>query len=323
MDYTQTNTDEQQIVEQLEQLRQKARQKVRLAMLGGALAALAVGAASVGLISYEMRMGSSDLLTTIFGALIFTVGVGAVVFGVLWHLLVKRQYALFANQYKERYVVSVAQTLPGIAKVHYQLDGFTYDEVRNMAVVNCGTESVFESEDLLQGEIQGVRFAMADVVTKRLRRRDRRQETDLLFNGVVLRFSQALPHNAANRGWVQVFQKELLSTIKGWCAPTKYKADSEDFNKKFDIYCEETRHADAVLTASMQERLLQLAQESKAQVAVAVYGDHLYVAVDTFSSMFDPKVNIPVAEQRQRLLEDLRPLEQCAKLLLSSAGNRI
>ena len=207
---------------ELEVLRLKARGRYRIMLLCTGLAAL--------LILYgvwRLMMEEDDSLFVKIGATLFgtvTLSCGALAF--FYWLLFQKPYKAFNDIFKSRYVLSTITEMGLFGQLSYDPKaGFTHDDIRNAAVVACGDKRYFESEDLLTGCYQNVRFAFSDVTTKRMVRRGKRNELDTLFDGQVIRFDR-FDHQKISNGHLQIFQKEFLSDLRGWTAEYKVETDS-------------------------------------------------------------------------------------------------
>ena len=224
---------------ELEVLRLKARGRYRIMLLCTGLAAL--------LILYgvwSLMMEEDDSLFVKIGATLFgtvTLSCGALAF--FYWLLFQKPYKAFNDVFKSRYVLSTITEMGLFGQLSYDPKaGFTHDDIRNAAVVACGDKRYFESEDLLTGCYQNVRFAFSDVTTKRMVRRGKRNELDTLFDGQVIRFDR-FDHQKISNGHLQIFQKEFLSDLRGWTAEYKVETDSAAFNSKFQIYAADEHNA--------------------------------------------------------------------------------
>ena len=68
---------------------------------------------------------------------------------LLWMIIVKHAYDKFNLGFKSKYVLQVINAVEGFEKLQYvPKGGFTWDDVRNAAAVNCGDKRYYDSEDL-------------------------------------------------------------------------------------------------------------------------------------------------------------------------------
>ena len=105
---------------------------------------------------------SEKLMTTLGGPIVIAV----LAWALFYWLIVKPEYDRFNNLFKNKYVISTIQEIGVFQDLSYQpRGGLTHDEIRNAAVVACGDKRRFESEDMLSGCYQGLRFRYCDVST--------------------------------------------------------------------------------------------------------------------------------------------------------------
>ena len=297
---------------QLEALRLKARRRYRAMLLCTAAAALLILCAVWRLMAEEdeslfVRVGS-----TLFGAALLSCGALA----FFYWLLFKRPYQAFNSLFKSRYVLRTIQDMGIFGQLSYDpRAGFTHDDIRNAAVVNCGDKRYFESEDLLTGCYRGVRFAFSDVTTKRMVRRGKRSELDTLFDGQVIRFDR-FDQQKRSSGHLQIFQKEFLSDLRGWTAEHRVETDSAAFNSRFQIYAADEHNAFYILTPHLMEKIQRFQELAGEQIAVTFRGAAMFVAISRTRSIFDAVVDMPVAEQKALILSDMELLKNAGELFL-------
>lgn len=306
----QTITDQE-----LEVLRLKARGRYRVMLACTGIAALAILYGIWKLMAQEaddsmfVKVGA-----TLFGT--FTVSCGVLAF--FYWLLFKKPYKVFNDAFKDRYVLSTIQEMGIFGQLHYDpKGGFTHDDIRNAAVVACADKRYFESEDLLTGCYQNVRFAFADVTTRRLVRRGKRSEVETVFDGQVIRFDR-FDHQKISNGHLQIFQKEFLSDLRGWTAEHRIESDSAAFNSKFQIYAADEHNAFYILTPHLMEKIQRFQETVGEQIAVTFRGEAMFVAISRTRSIFDGVVDVPVAEQKALLLGDMDLLKNAGDIFLSA-----
>lgn len=243
---------------------------------------------------------------------------GCVMLAVFWKLVAERASERFRHAFKCKYVLQTIEGLPGFRELLYSpKGGFSYDDIRNAAVVGCGDQKYFESEDLLTGLYQDVRFRFSDVTSRRLVRKSRgRGDLVEIFNGQVIQFDR-FDDRKASRGHLQIFQKEFLSDLRGWTAEHPIQTENEPFNRKFQIYAADEHNAFYVLTPVMMEKITAFSDAAGKQVAVSFRGSSMFVAIAGRGSMFEPADDIPVPEQGPGILEDIGILQMAGDILLA------
>lgn len=299
---------------ELEVLRKKARGRYRAMLLCTGVAALLILYAVWRLMAEEDDSLFVKIGATLFGTV--TLSCGALAF--FYWLLFKKPYQAFNNAFKSRYVLSTIQEMGIFGQLHYDpKGGFTHDDIRNAAVVACADKRYFESEDLLTGCYQNVRFAFSDVTTRRLVRRGKRSEIEIVFDGQVIRFDR-FDHQKISNGHLQIFQKEFLSDLRGWTAEHKIETDSAAFNSQFQIYAADEHNAFYILTPHLMEKIRKFQELVGEQIAVTFRGEAMFVAISRTRSIFDGVVDVPVAEQKALILSDMDLLKNAGDIFLSA-----
>lgn len=182
-------------------------------------------------------------------------------------------------------------------------------------MVATGDPKYYESEDLLIGTYQGMPFAYCDVVTKHLRRRGKKVREEIIFYGQIMRFT--LPEGAKwSFGHLQIFEKNLLSNLKGRTAPHKIQVEHEAFNRRFQVFAADEHNAFYLLTPQMLEQIVQFADAADCQIAMTFVGTSLYVAVNNQHSIFDASIKKPFAEQRQDIRTEAELMRRAGELLV-------
>lgn len=295
-------------------MRLKARGRCRLMLVCTGLAALLILYGVWKLMAEEddslfVRVGATLLGTVLLSS-------GALAF--FYWLLFKKPYQRFNDAFKSRYVLSTIAGMGLFGNLFYDpRGGFIHDDIRNAAVVACGDQRYFESEDLLTGCYQNVRFTFADVTTRRLVRRGKRSEIETLFDGQVIRFDR-FDHQKISNGHLQIFQKEFLSDLRGWTAEHKVETDSAAFNSKFHIYAADEHNAFYILTPHLMEKIQKFQELVGEQIAVTFRGEAMFVAISRTRSIFDGVVDVPVAEQKTLILSDMELLKNAGDVFLSA-----
>lgn len=264
---------------------------------------------------------AGDEYGTVIKCVITLVGacvLGAGALGLFYYLIMRRTYDKFNAAFKNKYVLQVIaqdETLKDLA--YSQKGGFTYDDIRNAAVVACGQEKYFLSEDLLTGAYKDVDFRFSDVTSRRLVRRGKKSEIEEIFSGQVIAFSE-FDDRKVSDGHLQIFQKEFLSDIRGWRAEHKIETENAVFNKKFQIYAADEHNAYYVLTPQVIEKIMEFSEAVGEQIAVTFCGKSMFVAIARVESLFDAKVDVPVPEQKKLILRDIGLLKMAGDILITS-----
>ena len=295
-------------LEELEELRLKAKKRDRVSLVLALICA-----PFIFFLAFITMQDPSPFVT--LGS---TVAVGAVmllfVWGGLWWLLVRRTQKQFTQNFKNRYVLQVIGQEPGFSALQYfQNRGFSWDDVRNAAVVNCGEAKLFSSEDLLTGTFQGLRFSMSDVLTARIVSSGKRSHTETIFSGQVICL-YGFDQQKSSAGRIQVFQKERMSDLRGWRAPNPIKTESAEFDSKFQCYAEDAHNAFYILTPQRIQHIQEFSQIANCQVALSFWENNLFIAVRR-ADAFEPSLQVPTQEQTENILQDVRILQAAYRIL--------
>lgn len=222
----------------------------------------------------------------------------------------------FGNAFKERYVLEAIKSTGVFEEPFYdRKSGFSYQEIYAAAVVDCGLKRCFLSEDKVTGRYRGNYFVCSDVHTGKLVKRGRSLEVKTIFNGQVLCFADFDERKTCS-GYLQIFQKEFLSDIKGRIAEHKIETESAVFNDKFDVYAIDEHNAYYILTPLLMEKIEKFSVRAGAQIAISFHGRAMYVAINRKLSMFDPLLDKPVAVQKQDIVDDLKIIQDAGDILL-------
>lgn len=267
---------------------------------------------------YWMLIDLDDNIVLIYlGIGFFTLLLGAGFFLLLAFLLTDRVYNRFNENYKTKYVMQLIREIPGFQDLHYeQKAGFSWDDIRNAAVVSCGNKHEFESEDLLTGSCGNIGFKMSDVITRQWVGGGKKPRLEIIFSGQVICFYKFDDIKISN-GHLQIFQKKSQSDIKGWTAEHEIKTENEIFNKNFQIYSTDEHNAFYLLTPLTMEKIMDFSQAVGEQSAVTFCADKMYVAISRTRSMFDARADMPVQEQKKDILEDMELLLKAREILIA------
>ena len=255
---------------------------------------------------------SEKLVTTLGGPIVIAV----LAWAFFYWLMVKPKYDHFNNLFKNKYVVSTIQESGLFQDLRYQpRGGLTHDEIRNAAVVACGDKQRFESEDMLSGCYQGLRFRYCDVSTACVKGAGKHRREEILFHGQVMHFA-SFNEVKKSSGHLQIFEKKFASDISGWTAEHEIHTENEAFNQRFRIFAADEHNAFYILTPKMLEQITQFADQTDAQIAISFCGSSMFVAIDRVYSILDASFHVPVPEQKQSILEDVELLRRAGDLLV-------
>lgn len=263
------------------------------------------------------RIGEDDpmwmnVVCMIIGSLIVT----GIFFGIFYRLVVHRAYEKFNQEFKNKYVLSVIGEMGLFENLGYQLrGGMTYDEVRNAAVISCGDKRYFSSEDMLTGCYQGFSFRYCDVVTKYLAGSGKNMRVETIFEGQIIQFTD-FDRSKESHGYVQIFEKKFISSIKGWTEKHKILTENEVFNSRFEVFATDEHNAFYILTPKLLELIMRFEEDIDGQIAITFRGSSMFVALNRLGSMFDGKLDRKIEDQKELIRKDVEMLRHAGDILI-------
>lgn len=194
--------------------------------------------------------------------------------------------------------------------------GFTWDDVRNAAAVNCGDKRYYDSEDLLMGEYENIRFQISDVCTRKMVRMSKKNRVEEIFSGQMICLDQFDDTKRSN-GHIQIFEKKFMSNMVGWKAENEIHTENEIFNSRFSVFAYDEHNAYYILTPQRMEKIMYFADVMNGQVSFVFRDEKLFVAVRR-DSMFDASIDEPVSKQTKNIIEDAEFIQMAKEILIAS-----
>lgn len=306
--------------EQLEKMRLKAKNLEKVVIVLSVVMLLVYIAIGYLLATQENGIGIlSGMKAVIFIAeIIFVVAVVAVGTGLLlWLIIVKHAYDKFNLSFKSKYVQQVISSIEGFEKLQYvPKGGFTWDDVRNAAAVNCGDKRYYDSEDLLMGEYENIRFQISDVCTRKMVRMSKKNRVEEIFSGQMICLDQFDDTKRSN-GHIQIFEKKFMSNMVGWKAENEIHTENEIFNSRFSVFAYDEHNAYYILTPQRMEKIMHFADVMNGQVSFVFRDEKLFVAVRR-DSLFDASIDEPVSKQTKNIIEDAEFIQMAKEILIAS-----
>lgn len=306
--------------EQLEKMRLKAKNLEKVVVVLSVVMLLVYIAIGYLLATQENGIGTlSGMKAVIFIAeIIFVVAVVAVGTGLLlWLIIVKHAYDKFNLSFKSKYVQQVISSIEGFEKLQYvPKGGFTWDDVRNAAAVNCGDKRYYDSEDLLMGEYENIRFQISDVCTRKMVRMSKKNRVEEIFSGQMICLDQFDDTKRSN-GHIQIFEKKFMSNMIGWKAENEIHTENEVFNSRFSVFAHDEHNAYYILTPQRMEKIMYFADVMNGQVSFVFRDEKLFVAVRR-DSMFDASIDEPVSKQTKNIIEDAEFIQMAKEIFIAS-----
>jgi len=241
-------------------------------------AALQKAVKKAGLIAAAVGTGVGALVAHFWGEAAAGIFFGISVYGVVSALLTASKRRNFRSNFKSRVVASIAKRF-----------GLSYDENGGL-----GTDEFFEiydcyineqsSEDMMSGEVQGVRVRFSDFYAAEKVRTKNGTRTDIKFQGVLF---VADFHKRLNCE-VRVCHKNSRNLRR--CGQ-RANMDDVKFEEFFDVYTTDQVGARYALTPLLMQRLTEIYLRLGSQINAVMKEDKIYVAIETWRDNFEPRID--------------------------------
>ena len=241
-------------------------------------AALQKAVKKASLIAAVVGTGVGALVARFWGEAAAGVFVGISVYGVVSASLTASKRRNFRSNFKSRVVASIAKSF-----------GLSYDESDGL-----GTDEFFEiydcyineqsSEDMMSGEVQGVRVRFSDFYAAEKVRTKNGTRTDVKFQGVLF---VADFHKRLNCE-VRVCHKNSRNLRK---YGQRANMDDVKFEEFFDVYTTDQVGARYALTPLLMQRLTEIYLRLGSQINAVLREDKIYVAIETWRDNFEPRID--------------------------------
>ena len=241
-------------------------------------AALQKSVKKAGLIAVAVGTGVGALVALFWEEMAVGAFFGVAVYGVASALLTASKRRNFRSNFKSRVVASIAKSF-----------GLSYDENGGL-----GTDEFFEiydcyineqsSEDMMSGEVQGVRVRFSDFYAAEKVRTKNGTRTDVKFQGVL---------------FVADFHKRLNCEVRVCHKNSRnlrrygQRANMDDvkFEEFFDVYTTDQVGARYALTPLLMQRLTEIYLRLGSQINAVLREDKIYVAIETWRDNFEPRID--------------------------------
>lgn len=254
------------------------------------------------------------------GNLIFSLLLACSIFCCYYMLVFKKAYDLFCINFKNKYVLDTLRQLPDFSELRYNAGGgLSYEEMNRLKLIPGGQSVFYQSSDELSGKLGGVPFRAVNVCTGE--KVSRRSSTPkILFEGQVIAFS-CFDDRKISNGFVQVFSKKGLAQMKGTRTPLPIHTENIVFNENFAVFAENEQNAFYILTPQVMERITAFQEAMDGKVYLSFSEKSLYVTCSRFLNPFHIFIDIPVEEQRQRIVSDTAILRSAREILVRAGQN--
>ena len=203
---------------------------------------------------------------------------GVAVYGVVSALLTASKRRNFRSNFKNRVVASIAKSF-GLS--YDESGGLTADEFFEIYDCYINEQS---SEDMMSGEVQGVRVSFSDFYAAEKVRTKNGTRTDVKFQGVLF---VADFHKRLNCE-VRVCHKNSRNLRK---YGQRANMDDVKFEEFFDVYTTDQVGARYALTPLLMQRLTEVYLRLGSQINAVLREDKIYVAIETWRDNFEPRID--------------------------------
>ncbi|WP_306528287.1 DUF3137 domain-containing protein [Campylobacter sp.] len=218
------------------------------------------------------------LVARFWGEVAAGVFFGVAVYGVVSALLTASKRRNFRSNFKNRVVASIAKNF-GLS--YDESDGLTADEFFEIYDCYINEQS---SEDMMSGEVQGVRVRFSDFYAAEKVRTKNGTRTDVKFQGVLF---VADFHKRLNCE-VRVCHKNSRNLRK---YGQRANMDDVKFEEFFDVYTTDQVGARYALTPLLMQRLTEVYLRLGSQINAVLREDKIYVAIETWRDNFEPRID--------------------------------
>ena len=208
---------------------------------------------------------------------IFGVTLGAISYAATTGLLTASKRREFRANFKR-------QIIEKIVKKH----GLNYDKDLGLGldefftIYDCRVDE-WSSEDLISGEIEGVRVKFSDFYAAKMVKKKNNTETVVLFRGVLFKAD----FNKKSSCVTQIaYANSRNLAIYG----QKANMDDVRFEEIFDVYTTDQIGARYALSPALMEKFTQLCLRLDAPVNAVLKDSQIFIAVETWRDDFEPQL---------------------------------
>ena len=179
-------------------------------------------------------------------------------------------------------------------------------------------------EDHVRGEVDGVPFELAEAFLERKVRRDKRDDYDLVFRGLVARYR--FPKRFSGRTYV-LGDRGLFNALGSAGAGTeRVRLEDPRFEERFEVFSGDQVEARYLLTPAFMERLARLSDVSGGPMQAAFDGGELLLAIDGRRGYFaqpSPWRDLRRNDHIHDFVQDIAFIREIAEVLKLDAQTRV
>ena len=222
--------------------------------------------------------------TAYFLDAIFGVTLGAISYAATTGLLTASKRREFRANFKR-------QIIENIVKKH----GLSYDKDRGLGldefftIYDCRVDE-WSSEDLISGEIEGVRVKFSDFYAAKMVKKKNNTKTVVLFRGVLFKADFNKKSSCVT---------QIAHTASRNLAIYGQRASMDDarFEEMFDVYTTDQIGARYVLTPALMERFREICERFGCPVNAVFKDGQIFIAVETRRDDFEPQLGKSLTDE--------------------------
>lgn len=179
-------------------------------------------------------------------------------------------------------------------------------------------------EDHVAGEANGVPFELAEAFLERRVKRDKQDDYELVFRGLVARYR--FPKRFSGRTIIRADRGMMNALSHGGISGERVRLEDPRFEEHFEVFAEDQVEARYLLTPAFMERLVTLKENTGEPMQAAFEGEDLLLAIDGRRGYFSqPPVwkDLRASDHIRRFVEDIGLIRDIAETLKLDAETRV
>lgn len=179
-------------------------------------------------------------------------------------------------------------------------------------------------EDHVAGEVNGVPFELAEAFLEKRIKRDKRDDYETVFRGIVARYH--FPKRFSGRTILRADRGMMNALGHSGVPGERVRLEDPRFERHFEVFSEDQVEARYLLTPAFMERLADLKESMKETVQAAFEGEDLLIAIDGRRGYFSqPSVwkDLRGSDHIRRFVEDIALIRSIAETLKLDAETRV
>ncbi|MDA3056629.1 MULTISPECIES: DUF3137 domain-containing protein [unclassified Campylobacter] len=221
-----------------------------------------------------------------FGIALFAGGFVAI---FVYGLLSSRVKKGFGSEFKDKIITQIIASIsPNLA---YEKDEFIEFSEFNKAKIYNDFYDIYNGNDLIYGELEGVEVKFSDIRLSRLVRNSNRPNQppseQRLFYGIFF----VADFNKFFSAKVVVLDKK---NHFAFCNMKKTKMDNSEFNDTFATFCDDEIAARYILTPNLMEKMLYLRKFFGAKCDFCFVENKIYIYINLGKDSFEADYKVPL-----------------------------